>query len=193
MCRTMKEEKNGEKFGCFKKIMYFCSDKTLMCMTTIDLRMELAQEIQNIPDSEQLLLRVINYVRSITKKDDDSLTLTGDALRLWNRTMELSNLQAGWDGAGARPMHKKVVQNVQRVIKAGISSDFQNWVLSSVVVRLLRRRRRTTLGRNWPESEPLRWKARLEHRRNTTPCEESRQGRRKRRSCTSSSASIPRT
>ena len=41
----------------------------------------------------------------------------------------LSNLQAGWDGAGARPMHKKVVQNVQRVIKAGISSDFQNWVL----------------------------------------------------------------
>ena len=125
----MKEEKNGEKFGCFKKIMYFCSDKTLMCMTTIDLRMELAQEIQNIPDSEQLLLRVINYVRSITKKDDDSLTLTGDALRLWNRTMELSNLQAGWDGAGARPMHKKAVQNVQRVIKAGISSDFQNWVL----------------------------------------------------------------
>ena len=41
----------------------------------------------------------------------------------------LSNLQAGWDGAGARPVHKKVVQNVQRVIKAGISSDFQNWVL----------------------------------------------------------------
>ena len=44
----------------------------------------------------------------------------------------LSNLQAGWDGAGARPMHKKVVQNVQRVIKAGISSDFQNWVLLRV-------------------------------------------------------------
>lgn len=98
-------------------------------MTTIDLRMELAQEIQNIPDSEQLLLRVINYVRSITKKEDVSITLNGDALRLWKRTEELATLPAGWDGAEAMPMEKKAVQNVQRLIKAGLSSDFKDWVL----------------------------------------------------------------
>ena len=98
-------------------------------MTTIDLRMELAQEIQNIPDSEQLLLRVINYVRGITKKENVALALNGDALRLWKRTEELATLPAGWDGAEAMPMQKKAVQNVQRLIKAGFSSDFKDWVL----------------------------------------------------------------
>ena len=98
-------------------------------MTTIDIRMELAQEIQNIPDSEQLLLRVINYVRGITKKENLALTLSGDALRLWKRTEELATLPAGWDGAEAMPMQKKAVQNVQRLIKAGLSSDFRDWVL----------------------------------------------------------------
>ena len=34
-------------------------------MTTIDLRMELAQEIQNIPDSEQLLIRAINFLQNL--------------------------------------------------------------------------------------------------------------------------------
>ena len=40
---------------------------------------------------------------------------------------------------------------------------------------------------------PRRWKALLELRKNTTPCDGLRQGRRKRKSCTSSSASIQRT
>ena len=101
----------------------------LLRMTTIDLRMELAQEIQNIPDSEQLLLRVINYVRGITKKENKVITLNGDALRLWKRAEELATLPAGWDGSEAIPIHKKAVQNVQRLIKAGLSSDFKNWVL----------------------------------------------------------------
>ena len=91
--------------------------------------MELAQEIRNIPDSEQLLLRVINYVRNITKKENGDFTLTGDALRLWKRTEELAALQQGWDGVDAMPMQKKTVQNMQRLIKAGFSSDFQDWVL----------------------------------------------------------------
>ena len=98
-------------------------------MTTIDLRMELAHEIQNIPDSEQLLLKVINYVRGITKKSEAVTTLSGDALRLWNRVEELSSLKAGWDGAEAIPMNKKAVQNMKRVIKTGISADFKEWVV----------------------------------------------------------------
>ena len=98
-------------------------------MTTIDLRLELAQEIQNIPDSEQLLLRVINYVRGVTKKENAVQALSGDALRLWNRTAELSALQQGWDGADALPMEKKTLQNIQRLIKAGVGSDFKGWML----------------------------------------------------------------
>ena len=96
-------------------------------MTTIDLRMMLAQEIQNIPDSEQMLMKAINYVRSLTKHKD--VALTGDALRLWNRTVELAALTTGWDGAQALPMEKKALQNMQRLIKAGESEDFQQWVL----------------------------------------------------------------
>ena len=98
-------------------------------MTTLDLRMELAQEIQNIPDSEQLLLKVINYVRGITKKERTEQSLSGDALRLWNRTEELSSLQPGWDGVDSLPMERKTVRNMQRLLKAGISSDFKNWVI----------------------------------------------------------------
>ena len=96
-------------------------------MTTIDLRMVLAQEIQKIPDSEQMLMKAINYVRSLTKHKD--VALTGDALRLWNRTIELAALTAGWDGAQALPMEKKALLNMQRLLKAGESKDFQQWVL----------------------------------------------------------------
>ena len=78
----------------------------------------LAQEIQNIPDSEQMLMKAINYIRSLTKHKD--VALTGDALRLWNRTVELAALTAGWDGAQALPMEKKALQNMQRLIKAEI-------------------------------------------------------------------------
>ena len=98
-------------------------------MTTIDLRMELAQEIQNIPDSEQLLTSAINFVRNLRKHEDVAIVLTGDALRLWNRTAELAALAKGWDGASAMPIEKKTVQNMQRLIKAGVSEDFSGWVL----------------------------------------------------------------
>lgn len=98
-------------------------------MSTIDLRLELAHEIQHIPDSEQLLLRVINYVRGITKKENASAALTGDALRLWNRTEELAALPFGWDGSEAMPMERRAVENVKRLIKAGICSDFKGWML----------------------------------------------------------------
>jgi len=110
-------------------ICNFAADYRLLRMTTIDLRMELAQEIRNIPDSEQLLLRVINYVRSITKKESVALTLTGDALRLWKRMEELAALQQGWDGSDALPMQTKTVNNIQRLIKAGVNADFKDWVL----------------------------------------------------------------
>lgn len=98
-------------------------------MTAVDLRMEIAQQIEGMPDSEQLLLRVLNYVKGLTKKENHDVVLVGDALRLWDRSLELAALPKGWDGADALPMNKKVVMNVQKLIKAGVSSDFKDWVL----------------------------------------------------------------
>ena len=98
-------------------------------MTTLDIRMEIAQQIESIPDSEQTLLKVLQYVRRLAGKDDVSVALTGDALRLWNRVEELKTLKKSWDGAGALPMEKKAVSNLQKVLKQGVSADFRNWVL----------------------------------------------------------------
>ena len=50
-------------------------------MTVLDIRMEIAQQIESIPDSEQTLLKVLQYVRKLAGKGDVSLNLTGDALR----------------------------------------------------------------------------------------------------------------
>ena len=63
----------------------------------------------------------------------------------------------------------------------------------SVVVQLQRRTTRTMSGKNLHESGLQRWKAHLEPRRSIMTCDRSRQGRRKRRFCTSSSASTQRT
>lgn len=98
-------------------------------MTALDLKMEIAQQVQSMPDSEQLLLRLLNYVKTLTKGEAIEEQLKGDSLRLWNRTVELASLQANWDGAEAAPMEKKVVNNVQKVIKAGTASDFKDWLL----------------------------------------------------------------
>lgn len=98
-------------------------------MTTLDIRMEIAQQIESISDSEQTLLKVLQYVRRLAGKDVASVALTGDALRLWNRVEELKSLKKSWDGAGALPMEKKAVSNLQKVLKQGVSADFRDWVL----------------------------------------------------------------
>ena len=64
---------------------------------------------------------------------------------------------------------------------------------TSTVHQQRRRERKTMSARNWQESGPLRWRVRSEHRKSITPCAGSRPGRRKQRSCTSSSASTQRT
>lgn len=96
-------------------------------MTALDIRMEIAQQIDCIPDSEQTLLKVLQYVRRLT--GTDNVPLVGDALRLWNRSEELSLLPKSWDGADGIPMEKKAVRNVQSLLKKGMSADFKDWVL----------------------------------------------------------------
>lgn len=98
-------------------------------MTALDIRMEIAQQIESIPDSEQTLLKVLQYVRRLAGKNEASVALTGDALRLWNRVEELKSLKKSWDGADALPMEKKAISNFQKVLKLGVNADFRNWVL----------------------------------------------------------------
>jgi hypothetical protein len=68
-------------------------------------------------------------VRKITGIGNETAQLTGDALRLWNRTEELKALPSGWDGASAMPLEKKAVTNVQKVLTKGLSADFRDWLL----------------------------------------------------------------
>lgn len=98
-------------------------------MTALDIRLEIAQQIESIPDSEQTLLKVLQYVRKMAGKGDIAAALTGDALRLWDRTEELKSLKKSWDGADAIPMEKKAISNLQKVLKSGVSADFRDWVL----------------------------------------------------------------
>ena len=98
-------------------------------MTALDIRLEIAQQIENIPDSEQTLLKVLHYLRRLRSNDNSAITLTGDALRLWNHVEELKALPKSWDGADAMPMEKKAVVNVQKLLKLGVSADFVDWVV----------------------------------------------------------------
>ena len=98
-------------------------------MTALDIRLEITQQIDSIADSEQALLKVLRYVRRLAGMDDAAVTLTGDALRLWNRVEELASLSYAWDGVDAMPMEKKAVGNMQKVLKKGLSADFRSWVL----------------------------------------------------------------
>lgn len=97
-------------------------------MTALDLRQEIAQQIDCIPDSEQMLMKVLLYLRRLTDSNT-TMTLTGDALRLWNRTEELKNLPKAWDGADGVPMEKKALNNMQLLLRKGVSADFKDWVL----------------------------------------------------------------
>ena len=98
-------------------------------MTALDIRMEIAQQIESIPDSEQTLLKVLQYVRKLAVKGNESVALTGDTLRLWNRVEELKLLKKSWDGGNAIPIEKKAITNLQKVLKQGVSADFRDLVL----------------------------------------------------------------
>ncbi len=111
-----------------KSFRIFAPEKEIVFMTALDIRLEIAQQIESIPDSEQTLLKVLQYVRKLAGSGE-TITLTGDALRLWQRLEELKSLKKSWDGADAMPMEKKAIGNLQKVLKQGVSADFRNWVL----------------------------------------------------------------
>ena len=71
---------------------------------------------------------MLQYVRKFADKNGTSV-LVDDALRLWQRLDELKTLKNSWDGAGALPLEKKAVVNLQKVLIKGVSADFTNWVL----------------------------------------------------------------
>ena len=112
-----------------KKDCYFCGKKPLTIMTTLELNKQIKTQVRRIHDDSFSLQLLLNYAKRLSVNENTNNTLTGNALRLWNRTTVLSRLYKGWDGAEANPIENKVIVNMQNVLKKGHDEDFADWVL----------------------------------------------------------------
>ena len=98
-------------------------------MTTLELNREIKTQVRRINDDSFSLLLLLNYAKQLSNNVTADNTLTGNALRLWNRTKILSRLYKGWDGAEALPIESKTIANMQKVLKKCSETDFSDWVL----------------------------------------------------------------
>ncbi len=112
-----------------KKDCYFCGKKPLTTMTTLELNRQIKTQVRRIHDDSFSLQLLLNYAKRLSDNANTDKALTGNALRLWNRTTVLSRLYKGWDGAEANPIETKVIVNMQNVLKKGHDNDFADWVL----------------------------------------------------------------
>jgi len=98
-------------------------------MTALDIRQKINHQVQEMPDDNFVLLLMLNYAKQLSDDGNVYSALTGNALRLWNRTKILSKLYKGWDGADADPIESKTIANMQNILKKGAEKDFSGWVL----------------------------------------------------------------
>jgi hypothetical protein len=98
-------------------------------MTAIELKLELARQVLDIPDNEDVITKAIAYIKKLTQSHAKANTLTGEALRMWNRTMEFEGLVFGWDGEGGLPIEKKAIGNVRKMLKACDGNVLDHWLL----------------------------------------------------------------
>ena len=96
-------------------------------MTATELKLELARQVLDIPNNEDVIAKAIAYIKKLTQSQTHSLD--GEALRMWNRTNEFETLTAGWDGEGAWPVEKRVIGNVRKMLKSCDDSLLSNWLL----------------------------------------------------------------
>ena len=92
-----------------KKDCYFCGKKPLTIMTTLELNKQIKTQVRRIHNDRFSLQLLLNYAKRLSVNENTNNTLTGNALRLWNRTTVLSRLYKGWDGAEANPIENKVI------------------------------------------------------------------------------------
>ena len=98
-------------------------------MTTLELDREIRTQVRRIHGDSFSMLLLLNYAKQLSNNDVTDKMLSGDALRLWNRTNVLSKLYKGWDGADASPIENKTIVNMQNVLKKCSETDFSGWVL----------------------------------------------------------------
>ena len=96
-------------------------------MTAIELKLELARQVLDIPNNEDVIAKAIAYIKNLTKTQANALE--GEALRMWNRTKEFEDLTTGWDGEGALPVEKRVIGNVRKMLKSCDDSVLAHWLL----------------------------------------------------------------
>lgn len=98
-------------------------------MTTLELDREIRTQVRRIHGDSFSMLLLLNYAKQLSNNDVTDKMLSGDALRLWNRTNVLSKLYKGWDGADASPIENKTIANMQNVLRKCSETDFSGWVL----------------------------------------------------------------
>lgn len=59
-------------------------------MTAIELKLELARQVLDIPNNEDVITKAIAYIKKLTSTQ--AIALKGEALRMWNRTKEFESL-----------------------------------------------------------------------------------------------------
>ena len=96
-------------------------------MTAIELKLELARQVLDIPNNEDVIAKAIAYIKKLTKTQ--TTVLRGEALRMWNRTKEFERLAAGWDGEGGLPIEKRVIGNVRKMLTSCDENILAHWLL----------------------------------------------------------------
>lgn len=96
-------------------------------MTAIELKLELARQVLDIPNNEDVIAKAIAYIKKLTMTQP--VALEGEALRMWNRTKEFEDLTTGWDGEGGLPIEKRVIGNVRKMLTSCDERILAHWLL----------------------------------------------------------------
>ena len=101
---------------------------------------------------------VMYYLHTIdiSQKDKErvanrlKLEVTGVNLsRIFDRLNHLRTLQADWDGRGALPISRKVINNVRQVLAISDDADWKDWMLSpnvNATIMLQSKKRRASIS-----------------------------------------------
>ena len=69
--------------------------------------------------------------------------------RIFDRLNHLRTLQADWDGRGALPISRKVINNVRQVLAISDDADWKDWMLSpnvNATIMLQSKKRRASIS-----------------------------------------------
>lgn len=96
-------------------------------MNTINVSAEIFRELGYIADNENYLEKVLDYIRSLTKKAVVQRGATYTALL--EQLSDFQEYEEGWDGENARPLSGKVVKNFKAVLAKASEKSLQGWHL----------------------------------------------------------------